>query len=86
MTIHHHDLATEMPEFKEAIHKLKESDNHFARLFDEYQELDKEIVRIEQEIDAASDERVEELKKKRLDHKDQLVAMLRDYQATQNAA
>ena len=30
-----HDLAHEFPEMKDAIHALKETDNHFRRLFDE---------------------------------------------------
>ncbi len=72
-----HDLANEFPEYKEKIHKLKMEDRHFARLFDEYHEVDQQIHRSEQEIEVHSDEFMEELKLKRLHLKDELYAMLR---------
>ena len=71
-----HDLATEFPEFKEKIHTLKMEDRHFARLFEEYQEVDMQIIRSEQEIEVHADEFMEELKLKRLHLKDELFAML----------
>jgi hypothetical protein len=71
-----HDLAHELPEYKEAIHNLKMSDNHFKKLFDEYDDVNKEVLRIEKGVDAASDERLEELKKQRLALKDEMLEML----------
>jgi uncharacterized protein YdcH (DUF465 family) len=73
----HHDLVHELPEFRDKIHALKISDRHFARLFDEYHEVDHEVRRIEQEIETPSDEYTEELKKKRLHLKDELFGMLK---------
>jgi len=73
----HHDLIHELPEFREKIHELKVSDNHFTKLFDEYHEVDHEVRRIEQEIETPSDEYTEELKKKRLLLKDELLAILK---------
>ncbi|MBD3670162.1 MAG: YdcH family protein [Gammaproteobacteria bacterium] len=73
---HHHDLTHEFPEYKDKIHELKSSDNHFARLYEEYQEVDKEVFRIEEEIETPSDDYTEELKKKRLQLKDELYAIL----------
>lgn len=73
----HHDLIHELPEYREKIHELKVSDNHFAKLFDEYHEVDHEVRRIEQEIETPSDEYTEELKKKRLLLKDELFAILK---------
>ena len=72
-----HDLAHELPEFKERIHELKISNRHFAKLFDEYDEVDHQIRRCEAEIEVHADEFVEELKKKRLALKDELFEMLR---------
>lgn len=72
-----HDLAHELPEFKERIHELKISNRHFAKLFDEYDELDHQIRRCEAEIEVHADDFVEELKKKRLALKDELFQMLR---------
>lgn len=73
----HHDLVHELPEFREKIHELKVSNNHFAKLFDEYHEVDHEVRRIEQEVETPSDEYTEELKKKRLHLKDELFTMLK---------
>lgn len=74
---HHHDLGMEFPEFRERIHELKIGDAKFSRLYEQYQQLDKEIYRIEHEIEAASDEHTENLKKQRVLLKDQLYVMLR---------
>lgn len=72
-----HDLLHELPEHRERIHELKTTDGHFARLFDEYHELDHEIHRIEQGVENTSDEYLEGLKYKRLNHKDQLLGIIR---------
>ena len=73
-----HDLVHEFPEHKETIHKLKISDNHFARLFEEYHEVDHEIHRIETEVETPSDDYTEEKKKQRLHLKDQLLKMIKE--------
>lgn len=80
MHVEHHDLAQEFPEFKEAIHQLKTSNHHFARLFEDYQSLDKEICRMEDGIEPVGDAVLEERKKARLHVKDQLYAILRGAQ------
>ena len=72
-----HDLIHELPEFRDKIHELKVSNNHFAKLFDEYHEVDHEVRRIEQELETPSDDYTEELKKKRLHLKDSLFEMLK---------
>ncbi|MCW8828708.1 MAG: YdcH family protein [Gammaproteobacteria bacterium] len=73
----HHDLIHELPEYREQIHEMKLNNAHFSRLFDEYHEVDHEIRRIEQEIETPSDEYTEELKKRRLSLKDELLGMLK---------
>ncbi|MBB5319606.1 YdcH family protein [Marinobacter oulmenensis] len=82
MTLEKHDLLRELPESKESIHELKTHDTHFARLFEEYHELDHEIHRIESGAEHTADEYLETQKKKRLSLKDQLYGMVRDYEAT----
>jgi uncharacterized protein YdcH (DUF465 family) len=72
-----HDLIHELPEYKDKIHELKTSNNHFARLFDEYHEIEHEVRRIEEGIETTSDDYLEEQKKKRLNLKDQLLEMLK---------
>jgi len=76
MSTKSHHWADELPEYKDAIHELKVYDNHFAKLLDAYQDCVKQIRRIEDEIEAASDFFLEDLKKRRLDMKDQMVGML----------
>ena len=71
-----HDLLHELPEFKNKIHELKTSNKHFSRLFDEYHELDHQVLRIEENIETTSDDYLEALKKKRLQLKDELFDML----------
>ncbi len=72
----HHDLHHEFPEYSDRIHQLKTQNNHFAKLFDEYHLVDKEVRRIEQGLETPSDEYIEGLKKKRLALKDQLFGLL----------
>ncbi len=77
MIIEKHSLAIDFPEFKDRIHDLKMSDAHFANKFEEYNDLDKEIIRIEEGLENTSDEFLEDLKMKRVHLKDELVDMLR---------
>jgi len=62
----HHELHEVFPEDHEILHQLKISDAHFQKLSDNYHTTNREIHRIEAEVDHASDLRVEELKKQRL--------------------
>lgn len=71
-----HDLVHELPEYRERIHELKTTDNHFARLFDEYHEVNKAVLRMEDGVENVADETLEEEKKKRLALKDELFKIL----------
>jgi hypothetical protein len=72
-----HDLLHELPEHRDTIHNLKMTDNHFARLFDEYHEVDHEVHRIETGVENTSDEYLEERKKRRLYLKDELYRIIK---------
>ena len=74
----HHDLATEFPEFKDRIHDLKISNAHFKQLAADYENVCKEVARIEQEIETPSDQYTEEQKKHRAQLKDELFALLQN--------
>lgn len=76
MSIEKHNLVHEFPELRERIHSLKMSDHHFARLFNEYDELDHEVRRIEEGVENTSDDYLETRKKMRVLLKDQLYGML----------
>jgi uncharacterized protein YdcH (DUF465 family) len=71
-----HDLHAEFPNDGEILHELKVSDRHFRTVSDRYHDVNKEIHRIESEVEAASDERAEELKKQRLLILDEVAAMI----------
>ncbi len=76
MTIEKHNLADELPEFRDKIHQLKTTDHHFARLFEQYHALDHEVLRIERGAKVRSDVYLEGKKKQRLHLKDQLFQAL----------
>lgn len=71
-----HDLHAEFPNDGDILHELKVSDGHFRTVSDRYHDVNKEIHRIESEVEAASDERAEELKKQRLLILDEVAAMI----------
>ena len=73
-----HELAEEFPDLADKLHALKTSDAHFARLAEEYHELNREIHRIETETEPASDEHQTELRKKRMALKDEIYALLKE--------
>jgi len=78
MTHTPHELAAKFPHKKDQIHKLKLSDDHFAHLAEEYHKVNREIHRIEVEVEAASDERAEDLKKMRIKLLDEVSNYLKD--------
>ena len=61
---------------RELMTRLKGSDAHFARLAEEYHEVNRRVHRIEAETEPASDERFETLKKQRLSLLDQITAII----------
>lgn len=71
-----HDLIHEFPEHRDKIHELKVNNAHFAKLFDEYHEVEHEVHRIEQGVETTSDDYLELQKKKRLYLKDELLGII----------
>lgn len=71
-----HDLHAEFPADTETLRRLKLSDSRFLALADEYHSLNKDIQRIENGIEASSDDRLETLKKRRLVLLDEVSAMI----------
>lgn len=60
----------------EVLHTLKMENAHFVKLSDKYHEVNREVHRIEAEVDAASDERFETLKKERLALLDEITGIV----------
>jgi len=65
------------PEYRELISKLKNSDQHFARLFDEHNAIDQKIKNMESHVELGNPAEIENLKKTKLGLKDQLYAILK---------
>lgn len=66
------------PEYRDLISELKQSDNHFARLFNEHNDLDDEIIRLESDpVSASREDEIEQKKRKKLHIKDELYQILR---------
>lgn len=76
MTHTPHELAEEFPDYKERIHALKSTDQHFARLAEEYHEINRTIHRSETGVEPLADLTEEEFRKRRLHLKDEIAAML----------
>jgi uncharacterized protein YdcH (DUF465 family) len=68
----HHPFVIEFPGHRESIRTLKLADGNFRRMFEEYHVLDDEICRIEEDVEFASDQQIDELKFKRAKLKDAL--------------
>ena len=73
----HHPFVSEFPEHRETIRSLKLADAKFRAMFEEYHQLDDEICRIEEDIEFATDQQIDELKFKRAKLKDALYSAVR---------
>ena len=73
-----HELTEEFPEHRDTIHRLKAGSTRFARLFDEYHEVNREIHRHEVNGIDIADEVLEDMKKQRLKLVDELFVMIRE--------
>jgi uncharacterized protein YdcH (DUF465 family) len=71
-----HELRDAFPDAHDILHELKTHNAHFATLPDRYHDVNREIHRIEVEVDAASDARAEDLKKQRLTLLDEISALV----------
>lgn len=65
------------PEYRDLITNLKSSDSHFQKLFDEHNLLDKEIKNKEQQLSSEYTQEVKEMKKRKLELKEQLYDILK---------
>ena len=72
-----HELAEEFPADVDKMHALKQSDPHFAKMFDDYHDVNKDIHRGETNVEPMADDHMADLRKKRLALKDQIAHMLR---------
>lgn len=71
-----HTLAEEFPDDIEAIHKLKVSDAHFARLLEEYDAVNDQVHLAETNVTPMDQFAEEKLRKRRLQIKDAIAEAL----------
>jgi uncharacterized protein YdcH (DUF465 family) len=71
-----HELAEEFPDHVDALHALKMTNAHFAKLAEDYHQINREIHRIESGVEPATDQRTIDLRKRRLEIKDEVNGML----------
>lgn len=74
--VDNHPLSRDFPDLKDEIHRLKSTNAHFVRLNDDYEAIDKAIVRAEQGVEHPGHDELETMKVRRVRLKDQLYAML----------
>lgn len=77
-----HTLGEEFPGQIDAIHALKARDGRFARMLEEYDEVNDRIHRAETQIEPIAQEAENELRKRRLALKDAIAAALSGGPAT----
>ena len=71
-----HELSEEFPDKIDLIGKLKQEDAHFARLVDAYHEVNRAVHRAETLVEPLSDEHEQDLRRKRMNLKDEIHRLL----------
>ena len=70
------ELAEEFPQHVERMHQLKTEDAHFAKLFDEYHEVNRAVHRAESRVEVIDESAEETLRRRRMAIKDQIFGYL----------
>lgn len=81
-----HELHEEFPEFAAKIRHLRETDGHFYRISNAYHEMNRAIHRAESDIEPADDFHMADMRKKRMQLKDEIYAMLVGYEQVEPVA
>lgn len=71
-----HELAAEFPEHAAKLSDLKQADPHFARLADEYHELNRAVHRAETNVEPVEELTEVDMRKKRAALKDEIYRIL----------
>ncbi len=77
MTNTPNELAEQFPDAVEKMHGLKVSDPHFAKLFDDYHTINRDIHRAETNVEPTDDFHLAEMRKQRLTLLDTITPYLR---------
>lgn len=71
-----HELAEEFPHAADAMHRLKQEDAHFAKLFDSYHEVNRAIHRAETHVEPVAEAEEARMRRERLALKDEIAQIL----------
>ncbi len=71
-----HELAEEFPDYAEKMSELKQSDAHFAKLADEYHDINRAIHRAETDVEPTDDLNMATMRKQRMGLKDQIWGLI----------
>ena len=71
-----HTLGEEFPGQLDAIHALKAKDERFARILEEYDDVNDQIHKAETRVEPVSEDHEAELRKRRLALKDAIASAL----------
>ncbi|WP_136442680.1 YdcH family protein [Pacificoceanicola onchidii] len=71
-----HELAEEFPDKVDLMSSLKQSDAHFAKLADEYHEVNRQVHRAETNVEPMEQLAEETLRKQRAALKDEIYGIL----------
>jgi uncharacterized protein len=71
-----HELAEEFPAEVEKMHHLKQENAHFAKLFDEYHEVNRAVHRAESLVEPTDAAHENELRQQRARLKDEIWSLL----------
>lgn len=81
MTHTPHQLHEEFPDQSKVIRKLQAENQHFARVCDEYEMINRDIHRAETNIQPVEELAEQEMRKKRMALKDEIWQMLKEAKA-----
>ena len=71
-----HEIAEEFPSYLDRYHELKTTDPRFASLVDKYHDVNRAVHRAETDVEPASDARMGELRRERMQLKDKIWSAL----------
>lgn len=73
-----HQLADEFPAQVDKMHQLKLDNAHFAKLYEEYHEVNRAVHRAETNIEPTDDANENVMRQQRARLKDEIWAMIKD--------
>lgn len=71
-----HELSEDFPDKVDRIHELKQENAHFARLVEQYHDVNRAVHRAETDVEPTDDLHMTEMRRERMRLKDEIAGML----------